>query len=84
MVKVSQRVKRTALERVYRIRLENVRKIIKGMNDNSAALARRLDVTPAFITHISGPSPIRTIGEKLARDIESKLGLVSGWLDAVH
>ena len=84
MLKQTQRRKRTSLERVYRVRLENLRKIIQGMNGNQAKLARALDCTPAFITHLAGDHPIRTIGEKLARDIEAKLGLYSGYMDGIH
>ena len=84
MIKQSNRVRRTSLERVYRVRLENVRKLVQSYNGNKARLARALDVTPAFITHIAGEAPIKAIGEKLARDIEAKLGLYSGYLDAIH
>ena len=72
------------MERIYRVRLENLRKIIAGMDGNKAKLARALDVTPAFLTHLAGDRPIRTIGERLARDIEAKLGLFSGWMDGIH
>ncbi len=78
------RRKRTALERIYRVRLENLRKLIAMHDGNKARLARALDYSPAFMTHLAGEQPLRTIGEKLARDIEVKLGLVSGWLDALH
>jgi len=84
MIRQSDRKRRTAMERIYRVRLENLRKIIESMDGNKAKLARALDVTPAFLTHLAGDHPIRTIGEKLARDIEAKLGLFSGWLDGIH
>lgn len=84
MIKASEKRRRTSLERIYRLRLENLRKIIAMHDGNRARLARALDCTPPFITHLAGDRPIRTIGERLARDIETKLGLVSGWLDAAH
>ena len=84
MIKDSTRKRRTSLERIYRLRLENLRKIIASMDGNKAKLARALDCTPAFLTHLAGDRPIRTIGEKLARDIETKLNLFSGWLDQMH
>lgn len=84
MVAITARRKRTMLERVYRVRVENVRKILVSMDGNKARLARALDCTPPFISHIAGDNPIRVIGEKLARDIEAKLGLYSGYLDGVH
>ena len=82
-IKTSARKRRTSLERIYRVRLENIRKLIRAGGGGSA-FARSIDCTPAFITHISGEAPIKVIGEKLARDIETKLGLYSGWLDAIH
>jgi hypothetical protein len=81
----SARRKRTALERVFRVRLENLRRIISAnFNGNKAALARALDNDRSFIVQLAGDNPTRVIGEKLARDIEVKLGLVSGWLDMIH
>ena len=87
---LSQRRKRTILERVYRVRLENVRKIIQSMHrpgsdmGGSVRLARILGCTPPFITMIAGDRPIRTISETLAREIEVKLGLLPGYLDQIH
>ena len=80
MNRPTDRRKRTALERVYRIRLVNMRLLAKAYRTNTD-FAKVLDCTPAFITHITGESPIRAIGEKLARDVEVKLGLHAGWLD---
>lgn len=84
MIKTSVRKRRTSMERIYRLRLENMRKLIAAMDGNKARMARALGVDPSFVTHIAGDHPIRTIGEKLARDIEVKLGLMSSWLDQIH
>jgi hypothetical protein len=84
MNKVSDRVRRTGLERVYRIRCENMRKIVQSMGNNKAQVARTLGLSAPFITHIAGDPPIRTIGERLARSIEQKLGLASGFMDMIH
>ena len=80
---MSARRKTTTMERVYRVRLDNLRNIIKTMG-GKAALSRAMGCSPSFVTHIAGEAPIRTIGEKLARDVEVKLGLYSGFLDQVH
>ena len=72
--------KRTALERVYRVRLANVRILRKGYTSN-AEFARALDVSQPFISHVIGENPIRAIGEELARKIEQKLGLPQGRID---
>jgi hypothetical protein len=83
MIKVTQRKRRTSLERIFRVRLENMRKLIAA-EGGPTKMAKRLDCTPAFLTHIAGQTPIKVIGEKLARDTEVKLGLFSGWLDSLH
>lgn len=59
--------------------------------DNTRALADKfssrakfadfLDKTPAQINHIIGKNPFRKIGDSLAREIEEKCGMPSGWLD---
>ncbi len=83
MLNLSKRVKRTSLERVYRVRLDNMRLLCRQYG-SAAEVARTLGVTPAHLTHITGETVRRTIGEKQARDIEVKLGLHEGWLDMPH
>ena len=83
MKALSDRKKRSSMERVFRVRLTNMRHLSRAYR-HKTDLARVLGVDPSFLTHIMGENPIRTIGEKLARDIEVKLGLHSGWLDIVR
>ena len=68
------------MERVYRVRLMNLRLLAKSYR-TQGDMAAVLGFSPAFLTHIMGENPIRTIGEKLARDIEVRFGVHSGWLD---
>jgi hypothetical protein len=79
-LRLSDRVRRSAVERVFRTRMMNVRLLVRNYK-NKSEFARALGVDPSFITHICGESPRRTIGESLARNIESKMGLHQGWLD---
>ena len=76
----AKKSKRSVLERVYRVRLANVRILRKGYTSN-AEFARALGVSHPFISHVIGENPIRQIGEELARGIEQKLGLAQGRLD---
>jgi hypothetical protein len=69
------------MEDVRRRRLENLRRI-KGTLDSWAGLARLTGRSASFLVAIAGPHPSRSIGEKLARDLERVLKLPPGWLDA--
>jgi len=64
------------------IRVENLRRLIRDSGGPSA-LAKRLGYSNAsFLVQMAGPSPIRQVTEKTARNIESKLGLEPGALDS--
>lgn len=69
-----------AIERVFKIRIRNLQALVTWYG-NQSRLATAMGVTPSFIGQLCGPNPKRTIGEKLARDIEVRCGLVQGWLD---
>jgi hypothetical protein len=71
-----------SMERVYELRRDNLRLAVNYLfNGSFAALALRLAVDPARITHLIGPNPVATISEKTARGIEEQLQLPAGWLD---
>lgn len=62
-------------------RRENLRKLIDEL-DGVTVLSKKLGYKNAsFLVQMAGPNPIQEISEKTARRIESKLGLVVGWLD---
>ena len=65
------------------IRRENA-KVLASRFTSQAKFADFLDKTPAQINHIIGKNPIRKIGDGLAREIEQRCGMPSGWLDADH
>ena len=75
-----RKARQASLERVFRIRRENVRLLIKHYESRNN-LARVLGCTAAFLTHIAGENPIRSIGEAWARGTEVKLNLPHGWFD---
>lgn len=68
------------LDGIQKVRKDNLRKFLKEYK-NRTALANRLGFTKGFITNLIGINPRATIGEKLARKIEIRLGLPAGRLD---
>lgn len=76
----SNKARRTRLERVFRMRRENLRAIAKHYG-SLAALARALGVSAQYVNQLIGPNPIRSIGETTARDLEVTLRLQPGYLD---
>ena len=83
MSKPGKKTKRSALERVFRLRVDNMRLLAKSYSTRND-FARALDVLPSYLSHIIGETPIKAIGENFARDAEVKLGLHRGWLDMPH
>ena len=64
-----------------KVRRDNLRKLIQ-QHGGPTALARKLGYkNAAFLVTVGGPNPTRSVTERNARSIESKLGLPS--LDAV-
>lgn len=83
MLNQSKRVKRTSLERVYRVRIANM-KLLARNYDTLTRFAAALGVSPGHLSHIMGDNPKKAIGESAARDYEAKLGLHVNWLDTPH
>lgn len=68
---------------VYAARRANIRVLVK-QNETVAKLGVRLGYSNGtFISQLTGEPPRRTVSEKVARDIETKLGLARGWLDTL-
>lgn len=66
---------------VFDNRRANLRALIH-QHRGASNLAKLLGYTsPSYISQMAGPKPTRQITEKVARDIERKLLLPSGWLD---
>jgi hypothetical protein len=69
---------------VTEIRRENLRRLIDE-HGGATALAKVLGLKgSSFLAHVAGPNPIKDIGEKAARHIESALNMPGGWLDRRH
>lgn len=80
---LSVRKKRSLLETVFRTRRDNMRRLIEAYR-TQAEVAAVMGWNPSLVTHIAGENATRSIGEKLARDIEAKFGLKTGWLDVAR
>lgn len=71
-------------QEVTAIRRDNLRRLIED-HDGATNLARKLGLAgSSYLAHVTGPTPIKDIGEKSARHIESSLNLPPGWLDRRH
>jgi epoxyqueuosine reductase QueG len=66
---------------VFAARRSNIRVLVK-QNETVAKLGARLGYSNGtFISQLTGEPPRRQVSEKVARNIETKLGLAQGWLD---
>lgn len=69
---------------VYHTRRENLRALMREWG-GPTSLAKKLGhANGSYLAQLIGPNPSRDISEKVAREIESKLGLPSNWLDQEH
>jgi hypothetical protein len=66
---------------VYNTRRDNLRRIC-GEWGGPTSLAKKLGHSNgSYLAQLIGPNPSREISEKVAREIEGKLTLPTGWLD---
>lgn len=69
---------------VYAIRRENLRTLSKQWG-GPTSLAKKLGHSNgSYLAQLIGPTPTREVSEKVAREIEGKLGLPAAWLDQEH
>lgn len=69
---------------VYETRRTNLRLLVKEWG-GPTSLSKKLGHTNgSYLAQLIGPHPTREISEKVAREIEGKLGLPLGWLDNNH
>lgn len=67
---------------VQQIRRENLgRLLVERFDGNLAALSRACEKTAPLFSDVLANPPRKGFGERLARSIEEKLSLPSGWLD---
>lgn len=72
------------MKSVYDQRRENFRSLM-GQWGGPTSLSRKLGhANGSYVAQIAGPNPTREISEKVAREVEGKLGLPIGWMDQEH
>lgn len=72
------------MKSVYDIRRDNLRQMMKTWG-GPTSLAKKLGhANGSYVAQLAGPHPSREVSEKVAREIEQKLGLQFGWLDQEH
>ena len=69
---------------VYDQRRENLRKLITEWGGPTSMAKKLGHSNGSYVAQLGGPNPSREISEKVARDVEAKLGLPIGWLDQEH
>lgn len=69
---------------VFAIRRKNLRALIR-QHEGATNLAKLLGYSsPSYLSQMVGPAKTRPVTEKVARQIENRLRMPSGWLDKVH
>lgn len=69
---------------VYDQRRDNLRSLMKTWG-GPTSLAKKLGhANGSYLAQLAGPNPSREISEKVAREMETALGLPLGWLDTEH
>jgi len=72
------------MQSVYEIRRVNLRSLMTQWG-GPTSLSRKLGhANGSYLAQLIGPHPSREISEKVAREVEGKLGLAIGWLDQEH
>jgi SOS-response transcriptional repressor LexA len=66
---------------VHQTRLSNLRRLIETMGGPTALSQKLKYANGSYLAQLAGPKPTRTIGEKVARNIETSLGIPTNWLD---
>lgn len=66
---------------IKEIRLQNLLTLLEK-NDSDVEFCRRIEMNPSYLPQIKGRS--KSIGDKIARKIEEKLGLERGYMDSVQ
>ncbi len=69
------------MKSVYQIRRENLRNLAKQWG-GPTSLSRKLGHSNgSYLAQLIGPHPSREVSEKVAREVERKLGLPATWMD---
>ena len=69
------------MKSVYDIRRDNLRSLLTQWGGPTSLSKKLGHSNGSYLAQLVGPHPSREISEKVAREIEGKLGLPLGWCD---
>lgn len=69
---------------VFDIRRTNLRKLMEQWGGPTSLAAKLGHSNGSYMAQLAGPHPSRDVSEKVAREIERKLDLPSGYMDKTH
>jgi len=72
------------MKSVYQTRRENLRKLMHEWGGPTSLSKKLGHSNGSYVAQLAGPNPSREVSEKVAREMEGKLGLPIGWLDQEH
>ncbi|OOF25069.1 hypothetical protein BZJ19_10140 [Salinivibrio proteolyticus] len=71
------------MKTIEELRLVNARKLVERF-DTLSKFAEAVDRAPTQMSRVIGRNPSKSMGSRMARHIEQRLGLEEGWLDVSH
>lgn len=72
------------MQSVFDIRRANLRKLAEQWGGPTTLAAKLGHSNGSYMAQLAGPHPTRDVSEKVAREIEKKLGLPPNWMDKLH
>ena len=73
-----------AMRSVYEQRRDNLRELMRSWGGPTSLAKKLAHANGSYLAQLAGPNPSREVSEKVAREIEGKLGLPLGWMDVEH
>ena len=72
------------MKSTFDIRRANLRKLMEQWGGPTSLAAKLGHSNGSYLAQLAGPHPSRDVSEKVAREIERKLGLSPMWMDSAH
>jgi len=69
------------MKSTFDIRRDNLRKLMEQWGGPTSLATKLGHSNGSYLAQLAGPRPSREVSEKVAREIERKLSLPSGWMD---
>lgn len=72
------------MKSVFDVRRANLRKLMEQWGGPTSLSVKLGHANGSYMAQLAGPHPSRDVSEKVAREIERKLGLSPMWMDQQH